>query len=111
MRSCSPSRYSVSTVSSVRQTIRQGGKWRMAWDMPNYPGVVTDDITSDVIAGLDPTSNCFESFLTKRQNCHSGARAARTSDVLSHIGESRDSGSGPSDHPGMTGPLDGEYRP
>src|SRR5258705_3475177 len=30
MRSCSPSRYSVSTVSSVRQTIRRGGNWRMA---------------------------------------------------------------------------------
>src|SRR5947207_15134048 len=29
MRSCSPSRYSVSTVSSVRQTIRRGGNWRM----------------------------------------------------------------------------------
>ena len=28
MRSCSPSRYSVSTVSSVRQTIRRGGNWR-----------------------------------------------------------------------------------
>src|SRR5215469_9747390 len=26
MRSCSPSRYSVSTVSSVRQTMRRGGK-------------------------------------------------------------------------------------
>src|SRR5450759_1468375 len=33
---------------------------------------------------------------------HSGAREARTSDVQLHIGESRDSGSGPSDHPGMT---------
>jgi hypothetical protein len=28
--------------------------------------------------------------------------SARTSDVQLHIGESRDSGSGPSDHPGMT---------
>src|ERR1700682_5077407 len=37
---------------------------------------------------------------------HSGARAARTSDVLLHIGESRDSGSGPSDHPGMTDERD-----
>src|ERR1700681_4003545 len=33
---------------------------------------------------------------------HSGARGARTSDVQLHIGESRDSGSGPADHPGMT---------
>src|SRR3954451_1114192 len=29
MRSCSASRYSVSTVSSVRQTIRRGGNWRI----------------------------------------------------------------------------------
>src|SRR5690349_5466763 len=29
MRSCSPSKYSVSTVSSVRQTIRRGGNWRI----------------------------------------------------------------------------------
>ena len=31
-----------------------------------------------------------------------GRATARTSDVQLHIGESRDSGSGPSDHPGMT---------
>src|SRR5712664_4170916 len=51
MRSCSPSRYSVSTVSSVRQTIRLGGNWRMADDMTNYRRVVTVAITRDVIAG------------------------------------------------------------
>src|SRR5580704_4406014 len=34
--------------------------------------------------------------------CYSGAREARTSDVQLHIRESRDSRSGPSDHPGMT---------
>src|ERR1700730_12634786 len=39
-------------------------------------------------------------FIESRR--HSGAREARTSDVQLHIGESRDSGSGPSDHPGMT---------
>src|ERR1700722_6390611 len=33
MRSCPPSRYNVSTVSSVRQTIRRGGNWRMTDDM------------------------------------------------------------------------------
>jgi hypothetical protein len=31
MRSCWPSRYSVSTVSSVRHTIRRGGKWDVSW--------------------------------------------------------------------------------
>jgi len=37
------------------------------------------------------------------QRRHSGAmRQHRTSDVQLHIGESQDSGSGPSDHPGMT---------
>src|ERR1700712_3093576 len=37
------------------------------------------------------------------QCCHSGAmRQHRTSGVQLHPGESRDSGSGPSDHPGMT---------
>src|ERR1700716_4040437 len=51
IRSCSPSRYSVSTVSSVRQTIRRGGNWRMADDMANYRGVVIVTITGDVIAG------------------------------------------------------------
>ena len=50
MRSCSPSRYSVSTVSSVRQTIRRGGNWRMRDDMPNSGALVTAAITSDVIA-------------------------------------------------------------
>src|ERR1700710_444745 len=32
MRSCSPIRYSVSTVSSVRQIRRRGGKAGMEWD-------------------------------------------------------------------------------
>jgi hypothetical protein len=38
---------------------------------------------------------------------HSGARVKRANyDVPLHIGESRDSGSGPSDHLGMTKRLD-----
>jgi hypothetical protein len=35
-----------------------------------------------------------------------GDAKRRTSDVQLHIGESRDSGSGPSGHPGMTAEMD-----
>lgn len=41
MRSCSPNKYNVSTVSSVRQTIRRGGKSRMMAAMPDNKTIVT----------------------------------------------------------------------
>src|SRR5258707_12908354 len=88
MRSCSPSRYSVSTVSSVRHTIRRGGNWRMDHDMQNIGLNVTTAITTDVIAGLD-RHVIVKNVLTKI-NRHSGARGARTSDVqFAHRGISR----------------------
>jgi hypothetical protein len=34
----------------VRQTIRRGGNWRIADDMPNFRRHVTAAITSEVIA-------------------------------------------------------------
>jgi hypothetical protein len=67
----------------------------------------------DACSWSRPGPGKFKSIPAKHHR-HSGARqrvrakrgpmtgSARTSDVQLHIGEYRDSGSGPSDHPGMT---------
>jgi hypothetical protein len=67
IRSCSPSRYSVSTVSSVRQTIRRGGNWRMPEDIANYRLDVTVTITRTSLPGLTPLSIFLRNDLKKHR--------------------------------------------
>jgi uncharacterized protein (TIGR00369 family) len=69
----------------------------MADGMADNNLLVTAAITTDVIAWLDLAGNRFKKCLTDDNSSFQGAQSANP--------ESRDSGSGPSDHPGMTGPI------
>src|SRR4026207_1871742 len=66
MRSCSPSRYSVSTVSSVRQMIRRGGNWRIPTICRIPAAMSRQPLPRRSLPALPPTSILSEKSLQRK---------------------------------------------